>query len=299
MPAGGPLDPLPLWGIFLVTVAVILLSIEGGFRLGQYRRRHSEGEDKPPVGEMVAATLGLLGVHPRVHVRAGRFLVRRAEAAGRRRGQRDRDDVPARGDAPRAPPVGRPEPPPGIRGRPAGGREAGQAGPERPPVRGAARPALGPCDRRRGATPGFDRRGPVHPLAERNDRPPRRAPARAPPGRRPPRDDREHLALVQMCYDTKRHATPPGDGPRRWTPTRSSPTTRAQAIATGPPSPGRWPGAAGARTNRPRTRTPGPGSAPRPSTGSGPTWRCAASSSTPPPPRPATHYHWTNDPDLA
>jgi hypothetical protein len=60
MQAGGPLDPLPLWGIFLVTVAVILLAIEGGFRLGAYRRRRSVGEDKPPVGEMVAATLALL-----------------------------------------------------------------------------------------------------------------------------------------------------------------------------------------------------------------------------------------------
>ena len=51
---------LPLWGVFLVTVAIILLAIEGGFRLGTYRRRRSEGEDKPPVGEMVAATLALL-----------------------------------------------------------------------------------------------------------------------------------------------------------------------------------------------------------------------------------------------
>ena len=60
MQAGGPLDPLPLWLVFLVTVAVILLSIEGGFRLGTYRRSRSEGEDRPPVGEMVAATLALL-----------------------------------------------------------------------------------------------------------------------------------------------------------------------------------------------------------------------------------------------
>jgi hypothetical protein len=60
MQDGGPLDFLPLWGVFLVTVALILLAIEGGFRLGTYRRRRSEGEDKPPVGEMVAATLALL-----------------------------------------------------------------------------------------------------------------------------------------------------------------------------------------------------------------------------------------------
>ena len=57
---GGPLDLLPIWGVFLATVAVVLLAVEGGFRLGQYRRRRSEQEDRPPVGEMVAATLALL-----------------------------------------------------------------------------------------------------------------------------------------------------------------------------------------------------------------------------------------------
>lgn len=57
---GGPRDLLPIWAVFLITVAVVLLAIEGGFRLGQYRRRCSELEDKPPVGEMVAATLALL-----------------------------------------------------------------------------------------------------------------------------------------------------------------------------------------------------------------------------------------------
>ena len=56
----GPLDLLPIWGVFLTTVAVVLLAVEGGFRLGQYRRRRSEQEDRPPVGEMVAATLALL-----------------------------------------------------------------------------------------------------------------------------------------------------------------------------------------------------------------------------------------------
>jgi hypothetical protein len=56
---GGPLDFLPIWGVFLANVAVVLAAIEGGFRLGQYRRRRLE-EDKPPVGEVVAATLALL-----------------------------------------------------------------------------------------------------------------------------------------------------------------------------------------------------------------------------------------------
>jgi hypothetical protein len=83
MQAGGPLDPLPLWAFFLITVAVVLLSIEGGFRLGTYRRGRSEGEDKPPVGEMVAATLALLAFilaftfglagPPAAHRRGGRL----------------------------------------------------------------------------------------------------------------------------------------------------------------------------------------------------------------------------------
>ncbi len=60
MQPGGPLDFLPLWCVFLATAAVVLLAIEGGFRLGNYRRRRSEGEDKPPIGEAVAATLALL-----------------------------------------------------------------------------------------------------------------------------------------------------------------------------------------------------------------------------------------------
>ncbi len=60
MEHGGPIDVLPIWSVFLATVAVVLLAIEGGFRLGQYRRRRSEREDRPPVGEMVAATLALL-----------------------------------------------------------------------------------------------------------------------------------------------------------------------------------------------------------------------------------------------
>jgi hypothetical protein len=60
MPSSGPLDTLPLWGLFLVILCLILLSVEGGYRLGQYRRRRSEEEKEAPVGAMVGATLGLL-----------------------------------------------------------------------------------------------------------------------------------------------------------------------------------------------------------------------------------------------
>src|SRR5208337_190367 len=75
----GPLDLLPIWGVFLATVAVVLLAVEGGFRLGQYRRRRSEQEDRPPVGEMVAATLALLAfmLAFTFGMAASRFEVRR------------------------------------------------------------------------------------------------------------------------------------------------------------------------------------------------------------------------------
>jgi hypothetical protein len=55
-----PMDALPLWGLFAATVVIVLLSIEAGYRLGQYRRRRSEEEKEGPVGAIVAATLGLL-----------------------------------------------------------------------------------------------------------------------------------------------------------------------------------------------------------------------------------------------
>jgi len=56
----GPLDALPLWGLFMATLLLVLLSVEGGYRLGQYRRSRSEEEKEAPVGAMAGATLGLL-----------------------------------------------------------------------------------------------------------------------------------------------------------------------------------------------------------------------------------------------
>src|SRR6266705_700159 len=61
MPTSGLMDALPLWGLFGATVVVVLLSIEGGYRLGRYRRRRSEDEKEAPVGAIVGATLALLG----------------------------------------------------------------------------------------------------------------------------------------------------------------------------------------------------------------------------------------------
>jgi hypothetical protein len=62
MGQGGATDLLPIWVVLLTTLGVVLLSIEGGYRLGTCRRRRSEQEDRPPVGEMVAAALALLGL---------------------------------------------------------------------------------------------------------------------------------------------------------------------------------------------------------------------------------------------
>ena len=60
MQYNGPLDALPLWGLFLVILLVALLSVECGYRLGKFRRSRSEQEKEAPVGTMVGATLGLL-----------------------------------------------------------------------------------------------------------------------------------------------------------------------------------------------------------------------------------------------
>jgi hypothetical protein len=60
MQGDGPLAFLPLWGIFIVTLLLVLLSMEGGYRWARYKQRRSELEREAPVGAMVGATLGLL-----------------------------------------------------------------------------------------------------------------------------------------------------------------------------------------------------------------------------------------------
>lgn len=60
-PLSGPLDFLPLPAFFAAVLAIVLLSIEGGFELGRLRRRSIEDEKEAPVGAIVAAMLGLLG----------------------------------------------------------------------------------------------------------------------------------------------------------------------------------------------------------------------------------------------
>src|SRR6516164_1870019 len=60
MQNNGILDALPLWGLFVVILLVVLISVECGYRLGKYRRSRHEQEKETPVGTMVGATLGLL-----------------------------------------------------------------------------------------------------------------------------------------------------------------------------------------------------------------------------------------------
>ncbi len=51
---------MPLWLVFAGTIAVVVASIEVGYRLGGLRRRSTLPEKDAPVGAIVAATLGLL-----------------------------------------------------------------------------------------------------------------------------------------------------------------------------------------------------------------------------------------------
>ena len=55
-----PLDVLPLWAVVGTTLVVILLAVEGGFLFGKWRQRRGAHERETPVGEIVAAVLGLL-----------------------------------------------------------------------------------------------------------------------------------------------------------------------------------------------------------------------------------------------
>jgi hypothetical protein len=56
----GPLDAIPLWLMFVLTVGITQFAVEAGFRLGAFRRQSAEPEKDAPVGAIVGATLGLL-----------------------------------------------------------------------------------------------------------------------------------------------------------------------------------------------------------------------------------------------
>jgi hypothetical protein len=55
----GLFTSLPIWGVFIVTLLLVLLSVEGGYQWARHKRR-SEVEKEAPVGAMVGAMLGLL-----------------------------------------------------------------------------------------------------------------------------------------------------------------------------------------------------------------------------------------------
>jgi hypothetical protein len=57
-----PLDTLPLWGFLLISVAMLWLALEGGYRIGKWRHTCSPDEKEQPVGAMVASILGLLAL---------------------------------------------------------------------------------------------------------------------------------------------------------------------------------------------------------------------------------------------
>jgi hypothetical protein len=54
------IDKLPLWGVFLISIAIILLSLEFGFQIGRRERGRSSDSGKIQTGPVVAASLGLL-----------------------------------------------------------------------------------------------------------------------------------------------------------------------------------------------------------------------------------------------
>ena len=60
MSASGIIDFLPLWALGIITVVIVLLSVELGWRLGHFNRQRAEKEKEAPIGAVVGASLGLL-----------------------------------------------------------------------------------------------------------------------------------------------------------------------------------------------------------------------------------------------
>jgi hypothetical protein len=54
------LDIVPLWAVFALALAIIVVAAEVGYRLGRARQRNAQHEKEPTVGAIVAAELGLL-----------------------------------------------------------------------------------------------------------------------------------------------------------------------------------------------------------------------------------------------
>jgi hypothetical protein len=60
MQSGQINDALPLWALYLMTAAIVLISAEAGWRVGNYRRQRAGHENDAPIGALVGAMLGLL-----------------------------------------------------------------------------------------------------------------------------------------------------------------------------------------------------------------------------------------------
>lgn len=56
----GWLEDLPLWGLFAVTVLLVLAAIEGGYRFAIFRKRQSEKSVDAPISSVIGGELGLL-----------------------------------------------------------------------------------------------------------------------------------------------------------------------------------------------------------------------------------------------
>ena len=69
MQATGIIDSLPLWALYLITAALVLLSAEAGWRLGDFRRhlpRHEKDAPSRRGGRLDARPAGLpAGIHVR------------------------------------------------------------------------------------------------------------------------------------------------------------------------------------------------------------------------------------------
>jgi hypothetical protein len=61
MGRGHLFDLIPLWLTFVGMVAIVLLSIYGGWSLARFRTRRLGKDEETPVSTVVAATIGLLG----------------------------------------------------------------------------------------------------------------------------------------------------------------------------------------------------------------------------------------------
>jgi len=53
-------DIMPLWALYITSAGIVLLSIELGWRIGNYRHQHVEKDINQPISATVGATLGLL-----------------------------------------------------------------------------------------------------------------------------------------------------------------------------------------------------------------------------------------------